>query len=205
MSIRLDLDDSLIQVAPTLDDVEAILIVQTRRLGDGPSDGKVRKLGLQRGRKTRIALPRLNVNSDGVIYETRIGANNAKGQPDYEARTVYRAGGRGSVFLATNRRVRFTLRWYGDSNRYLELRLQVAPGAEIVANRGMSPLTPDGGFNFLGSLQGGSWAEIHYDNLTHVGLSMAIHSESLSFSKWDKPKSSPKPAKTRFDRLNESD
>jgi len=199
MSIRLLLDDSFIQVVPALDDVESVLIVQTRY---GTADGKVRKVTNQQGRRV-TALPR--IEAKGII-ETRIGANDAKGHPEYETRTVCRAGGTGSVFLGSNRKVRFSMGWYGE-NRYLELRLHVSPGAEIVANRGMGPFGQEGGFNFLGTLQTTQWAEIHYDNLTHVGLSMAIHELGANFSRWETPSSPPKPAviRTRFDRIGEDD
>lgn len=202
MSIRLDLDESLVQVAPTLDDVEAVLVVRTRLrspFNEG-ADGIVRKITVREGRKTRTVLPRIDV---GDHHETRIGANDAKGQPEYEARTVYRAGGAGSVFLTTDRRVRFALRWYGDNQRYLELRLRVFPTAEVVANRGMAPFGMSGGFNFLGRTQAGEWVEVHYDNLTHVGISMVVHPSTDDFSVWKKPPEEQAPLTdlTRFDRV----
>jgi hypothetical protein len=201
MSIRLNLDDSLIQVAPTLDDIEAVLIVQTRRVK--MADGKVRKVSSQAGRKVQTGLPQID-GAQGA-FETRIGVNDAKGQPEYEARSAHRAGGVGPVFLETHRRVKFAFRWYGEDNRYLELRVQVFPSAEIVANRGMSTLGTESGYNFVGALQSDHWAEIHYDNHAHVGLSMKVH-DDRNFAKWvDVKPTVPPNLKTRFDRLNDDD
>lgn len=204
MSIRLDLDESLVQVAPALDDVEAVLVVRTRfrtPLAEGP-DGIVRKVMSKEGRKTHTLLPRTEL-PDRACFETRIGANDAKGQPEYEARTLFRAGGAGAVFVTSDRRVRFTMRWYGENQRYLELRLKVFPSAEVVANRGMGPLGMSGGFNFLGQIQAGEWMEVHFDNLTHVGLSMTVHPSTDDFTAW-KPlddRSEPVSLLTRFDRV----
>ena len=210
MSLRLDLDGSLIQVAPTLDDIEAVLVVKTRYRGldaEG-ADGIIRKVTVKDGRRTRTEIPRVEL--EGLAcYETRIGSND-KGQPEYEVRTVYLAGGTGNVFLAADRRVRFSLRWYGDKSRYLELRVRIfgPSGCEVVANRGMAPFGSNDRFNFLGSLQSGDWVEVHYDNHAHVGLSMTVHPSSHDFSEWKAP-----PAKvevrrdtpTRFQRVNDDD
>lgn len=186
MSIYLRLDESLIQVAPTLDDVEPILTVRTRyrtQHEDG-ADGIVRKVSNKGGRSTRTMLPSFEVPGEAA-FETRISANDCKGHTEYETQTLYLAGGAGQVFWASDRRIRFTARWYGNDNRYLELRVRALPGAEVVANKGMANLN-SGDFNFLGAIKHGTWVEIHYDNHLHVGISMNIHPAEDNFSVWVK-------------------
>lgn len=208
MSIYLRLDDSLIQVAPTLDDVEPILMVRTRfrTFNEDGADGIVRKVSNKNGRSTRTNMPCMEASPGEAAYETRISANDSK-STEYETQTLYRAGGAGQVFWASDRRIRFSARWYGNDNRYLELRLRVRPGAEVIANKGMANLN-SGEFNFMGAIKNGSWVEIHYDNHTHVGMSMSIHPAEDDFSIWAKKLRSADPtglAPSRFARILDND
>lgn len=202
MSIRLDLDDSLIRVAPTLDDVEAVLLVRTRfaKPANEGVDGLIRKASA--GRKNGTFAPQMVVASNRL--ETRLGLNDAKGCPEYQTRTLYHAGGADSTFVEMDRRVWFMARWHGEGNRYLELRLRTFPGAVVVANRGMALFGENfPNCNFLEKVRGGEWVEIHYDNHTHVGLSMRHHTTSDDFHAWRRPEMGPSGplARSRFDRI----
>jgi hypothetical protein len=191
MSVYFRLDESLISVAPSLQDVEPILIVRTRfRTYDeeGP-DGVVRCVATRTGKPAAKPFQPTQVEGQ-AIYDTRITPKASEGLAEFETQTVYLAGGAGSVFYAVNRKVRFAARWYGENNRYLELRVQVHPGAEVVANRGMATFRDDSAeHNFLGQLKRENWAEIHIDNHTHVGMSMVIHPTSEEFSRSVRKKS----------------
>lgn len=185
MSIYLGLDESLITVAPALDDVEPLLIVRSRyrTLNEGQGvNGIVRKVSTKAGKARYMALKPTLPEESKALYETRIVATSTGGFAEYEVQTVYLAGGAGTVFFATDRKVRFAARWYGPSNRYLELRVKVSPGAEIIANRGMASFQEeDGQCNYLGQIKRDGWAEIHLDNEAHVGSSMSIHSSEEDF------------------------
>lgn len=192
MSVYLRLDESLITVAPALDDVEPILVVRSRyrTYSEDGADGVIRRVVTRTGKPSVRPMHPVEVEQGQAIYETRINASTSEGLAEFESQTVYLAGGAGSVFYASDRKVRFAARWYGDDHRYLELRVQVTPGAEIVANRGMATFREDHAeFNFLGQLKRESWAEIHIDNHTHVGQSMVIHPDSDGFSRLPKKKS----------------
>lgn len=207
MSVYLNLDESLITVAPALDDVEPILVVKTRyrTYASEGADGVIRQMITRTGRAS--FKPLIPVEQEGsAAYETRITSKESNGLAEFETRTVYLAGGAGSVFYATDRQVRFSAKWYGENQRYLELRLKVHPGAEVVANRGMANLREQGEFNFLGQVRNGGWAEIHIDNLTHVGLSMSIHSVTDDFSQATKrPDEAIAPTNTRWSRILSDD
>jgi len=179
MSVRLHLDEDLVQVSSMPDDSDAVLLVQTKKVEI--ADGRVRKVSTTSGRKVQTELPRAMVRG---LQETRIGVNDAKGQPEYEVRT------------APARWLRFSFRWYGEGNRYLELRLRANPSVKIVTNSKV----PEGGQDFLGELQSDQWAEIHYDNQGKSKVRFWIH-EDRNFAKWsDVPEPPPVP-RTRFDRI----
>lgn len=209
MSVYLRLDESLITVAPALDDVEPILVVRTRfKSYEDGADGVIRRVVNKSGKRTRKSLRPLQ--QEGMAaYETRISASSTEGLTEFETQTVYLAGGAGSVFFATNRHVRFAARWYGEDHRFLELRVQVRPGAEIVANRGMASFRDDQTeYNFLGQVKNGHWAEIHIDNHTHVGMSMAIHPADEGFSRLPKPEKeieSETPSHSRWSKILSDD
>jgi len=212
MSVYLRLDESLITVAPALDDVEPILVVRTRysTYQNEGANGIIRKVTTRSGKPSVRALRPVEVEQGQAIYETRVSTNESEGLTEFESQTVYLAGGAGSVFYATDRTVRFAARWYGGDFRYLELRIQVMPGAEIVANRGMASFQEDSAqFNYLGQLKKNSWAEIHIDNHTHVGQSMVIHSIEDDFSGLTKRSSDTEATsdatRTRWNRILDID
>lgn len=182
------LDESLVTVAPSLDDMESLLIVRTRYRTLGPDgvNGLLHKVQGKSGKKCLTALNPTAPEEDRAIYETRIPASCSEGFSEYEVQTVYLAGGphrTGNVFFATDRKVRLAARWYGEKNRYVELRIQVSPGAEIIANRGMASFSEeDGQCNFLGHIKKDGWAEVHLDNVTHVGMTLHLHSPYEDFS-----------------------
>lgn len=202
MSVYLRLDESLITIAPALDDVEPLLVVQTRYgPPDNGADGIVRRAVTPNGRKAIRALTPAQTVEGQARYETRINPHASDGLAEFETQTVYLVGGAGSVFFTTDRTVKFAARWYGEDQRYLDLRVQVTPGAEIVANRGMATFHGDHTeFNFLGQLKQESWAEVHIDNHTHVGMSMVIHPTSEGFSKLPRKKSFSESEPTTWDR-----
>ncbi len=188
MSIHVGLDESLVTVAPSLDDIEPLLVIRTRyrSLGEQGVNGLVHKVQGKSGKKCLKALTPTVPEEDRAIYETMIPASCSEGFSEYETQTVYLAGGpnrTGNVFFATDRRVRLAARWYGTNNRYVELRIQVSPGAEIIANRGMASFQEeDAQCNFLGQIKRGGWAEVHIDNITHVGMSLHLHTPFEDFS-----------------------
>ena len=186
MSIHLGLDESVVTVAPSLDDVEPLLIIRSRyrTMNEGQGvNGLVRKVSTKSGKARYTTLNPTLPEEGKAIYETRIPSPSSEGFTEYEVKTVYLAGGAGTVFFATDRRVRFATRWYGQNNRYLELRVQVSPSAEIIANRGMASFhEEDAQCNYLGQMRKGGWAEVHFDNQTHVGLSMSLHTADEDFT-----------------------
>lgn len=205
MSVYLRLDESLITVAPALDDVEPILVVQTRFQSYAPHEpnGVIQVVQGPKGARSERSLHSTQVEGQSA-YETRIRVKETEGLTEFETRTMYLAGGVGNLFYSTDRQVRFSAFWYGENNRYLELRVQVRPGAEIAANRGMATFGEDSTqFNFLGQLKKNGWAEILIDNHTHVGMSMLVHSAEEDFSRVvkKKKKDSQPPTGTRWSRL----
>jgi hypothetical protein len=189
MSIHLALDESLITIAPTLDDIEPILKIRTRHLSFQENEGGADGVLYQVGKRGRKALPFTPDGEGRASLHTSLPARHCRVGSELEVRTVCLAGGVGEVFYCSDRFVRLSPRWYGEGDRYLELRIQVEPGAEIVANRGMAPLAGPGEvFNYLGSIRNGGWVELHYDNHAHTGLSMSYHPSSDPFLTWHRKK-----------------
>lgn len=204
MSVVLRLDDSVIQVAPTLTDVEAVLVVRTFRqdplTGGTKADGSVRRIVTNGSRKGRTRLPQQEV---GLFSETSIGPFD-RDQPSYETRSFFTVGGCAPVQLTMDRKVFLGVRWYGKDSRYLELRIRVqAHISELVANRGMGPFHAEEGegFNFLGQFRRDEWVELHYDNHAHVGVSMVIRTDPNGFDVWPAPGKLPPNSRTRFDKI----
>lgn len=194
----LRLDDSVIQVAPTLRDVEAILIVRTLRhdpiTGTPRVDGSVRRIVTVGGRKTRTKLPQQELED---IVETHIGPFE-RGMPRYETRSYFTVG----TSQTMDRKVEFGVRWYGEDYRYLELRLRVlANVSDLVANRGMGQFMGTEGLNFLTQFKRNEWVEMHFDNHAHVGVSLIVRTDRDEFNVWSPALSEPNELRTRFEKI----
>lgn len=199
MGIHLDLNSSVIRVAPMLDDIEGVLRVYTRKHG-AEADGVVRQISTHQKSRRRLALP-WAVTERGE-YETSIyGVPNDEGSQEFETRTHYQAGGVGAAVLSHHRRVGLLTRWYGGG-RYLELRLRCHPGAAITLNRGLASLH-GGGSDLVTQTRGGAWVEVHLDNHAHVGSALTLHPTVDDFRTWTAGRLASEPPEelTRFDRI----
>lgn len=199
MGIHLDLNSSVIRVAPMLDDIEGVLRIYTRKHG-AEADGIIRHLSGTHKSRRRLAMPWAVTAQDE--YETSIYAEAPdESRQEYFTRTHYRAGGVGSAVLSHHRRVWISTRWYSEG-RYLELRLRCYPGAAITLNRGLASLQ-GGGSDLVTQIRGGAWVEVHLDNHAHVGSALTAHPTSDNFHTWtpDRLASEPPEELTRFDRI----
>lgn len=179
MSIHLHLDESLVQVTPTLDDIEPSVLVYTRRQGDTTgADGVVFEVC------KNALLPKRNIEPELTtsVLETHLVGHAGRSFQGHQVDTLYLAGGVGAMRLTGARSCTFYVRWYGRSMRYCEIRLLVTPGAEVAVNRGMASLR-DGVGNVLVALRGGTWVEMHFDNHAHTGIFTAVHPASADITR----------------------